>query len=492
MSNGPDIVVVSDEAAERETLSAQIQLMGFWGKVREGDYEADLGSPDLVVHHGERPEWTRPDCPFIQIGDGGPSWADIRLPLDYRFQQFVIAVRELTRQALPDLDPAGVTPEDEARKYHDLFDRASDAIILIDYETHTIVDVNHRAEVMYGYDRDTFVGMNMLALVPREEHASMLRNTEKMADDGSRIEVQGRTHIRSDGSAMKVSISASLFEYGGRRVFQDIVRDETERLRREEDLAAAKKAAETASEVKSAFLSNMSHEIRTPMNGMVGMLDLLLDTSLDPEQLDYVQTLKTCSHDLLRMLNDVLALSQIQSDKLEFDELMFEIKRVIESTIAPLRMRAEEKGLSFRCRIAPDLPTHVIGDPRRFRQIIDHLVDNAVKFTDAGEVRIEFTVAQHTGPSEAIVKVEVSDTGIGIPSDKQAGIFEMFAQVDSSITRRYGGTGLGLTLVSYLVHKMDGEIGVQSEPYEGSTFYFTARFGVEAESTGLSDSMSAG
>jgi PAS domain S-box-containing protein len=280
---------------------------------------------------------------------------------------------------------------------------------------------------------------------------------------------------RRDSSIIWISECArAVRDADGNLLYYEGTVEDITRRKESEELQRQKEAAELASRAKSEFLANMSHEIRTPLNGVIGMLELLGSTALDSRQQRYSRIARSSADSLLSLINDILDFSKIEAGKLELEHTDFDLHQLVEDMSEMFAQRAEDKRLELACHIRHDVPAAVRGDPDRLRQVLVNLTNNAIKFTERGEVVIRVALDEETN-GEAIVRFEVRDTGIGIPADRMNRLFKTFSQVDASTTRRYGGTGLGLVVCKQLVELQGGAIGVESESGRGSTFYFTVR-----------------
>ena len=360
------------------------------------------------------------------------------------------------------------------KRQADLLELAHDAIIV--HRADGVIDYwNHGAKEIYGWSHNDAKGRHINDLLKTEftiEHEKF--NSALLAAGRGEGEL---THTRRDGRIIVVaSRQAVRYDDKGKPVaILEINSDISDRKFVENQLKQAKEAAEAATNAKSDFLANMSHEIRTPMNGVIGLTNLVLNTPLSSRQREYLGLIKSSADSLLRLINDILDFSKLEARKLELDVVEFDLREMIGNTLKAFSASANEKRLELIHHVMPDVPHRIKGDAGRLAQIIVNLTGNALKFTKEGEIVVR--VAQHScNKGSMMLRFSVSDSGIGIPAEKQAHIFNAFAQADSSTTREYGGTGLGLAIVAQLVALMHGEIEIDSTPGRGTTFHFTAQF----------------
>ena len=361
-------------------------------------------------------------------------------------------------------------------RYSALIACAVDGIITID-ESGLIQSFNPAAERLFGYREDAIVGRDVAMLMPDPDQANHEGDIEHCPETGIARFIGADREVfghRADGTTFPMDLSISETTVADRRMFIGICRDITERRRAAAELHQAKERAEAASFAKSEFLATMSHEIRTPMNGVLGMAGLLLDTRLSAEQKRYAETIRRSGETLLALLNDILDVSKLEAGKLELEIMDFDLGEVVYSVVELLEPQAQRRGIEIAAYIADDLPRPLRGDPGRLRQILINLVGNAIKFTSEGGVSVA-AVAEPAGDDAMIIRFEVVDSGVGISPEAQTTLFEKFTQADSSTSRRFGGTGLGLSICKELTAMMNGAIGVESVPGEGSRFWFTVR-----------------
>ncbi|RJG48411.1 response regulator [Motilimonas pumila] len=365
------------------------------------------------------------------------------------------------------------------KRIRTIIDNASDGIIVTD-KNGTIQEFSPAAELIFGYPSEDIVGENISKLMNEPFQQRFLQ--DKMAQVSSEhavFELIGYHQYRGEFD-IEVAVGEAMFESD--HIFTGIVRDATARKEAERELQAAKQNAEEATRAKSDFLANMSHEIRTPMNAIIGMSYLALQTELSRKQEDYINKIHNSADALLGIINDILDFSKIEAGKLELENIAFNLNDTLDHLVQIISHRSQQKELELLIDIDPKLPLDLMGDPLRLGQVLINLANNSIKFTHEGEIIVRAKLLEKQGDS---IKVEFSvcDTGIGMTPEQQSKLFQSFSQADASTTRKYGGTGLGLTISKTLTELMQGQIWVESEQGEGSTFFFTAEFGLAPASS---------
>ena len=386
--------------------------------------------------------------------------------LAVRTAELEAAQRELRRDR-DELERRVSERAEEVRRasldYQRIFENAHDAILILSPDNEIILNVNPRACEVYGFNREEFIGMSLERIsenVPRGR-----QHVVKTMERGIFYNFE-TVQLRKDGSRMFLEINASSIEYEGRPAILSINRDVTER-RRAEELRLAKEAAEQADQAKGRFLANMSHEIRTPMAGILGLTGLLRKTGLSGQQSNYAELIQSSATSLLRLIDDILDFSRIEAGAMALERVPFDLKGTLSEIVDLLRFTAGSRDTELDLALGDGVPEWVWGDPARLRQVLTNLIGNALKFTSAGTVNVELLRLP-----DGRLRFVVRDTGIGIPAESHGRIFGLFSQADSSTSRRFGGTGLGLAISKRIVEQMGGEIGFESRPGEGSTFWF--------------------
>ncbi len=478
-----DVLIVTSEDGTIKTVNpAACALLGYVETELQG-----MAIKDVLVdkESTECMTWTKNKIEGSLIKKDGHEVpviysASVICKSDGSFEGTVFVAEDITAKKASDIEL-----KDRESRLRAVLDNATDGIIIIN-EWGVINSFNLAAEKIFGYSMEEVLGDEVIKLMPGpfiKKHTTALRKHIKTGEStiiGKSVEVEG---LRKDGKIFPLELNINELSIGGQKFFTGMMRDISQRKMAEKELIMAKQAAEGANHAKSAFLASMSHEIRTPMNAIIGMSDLLYETELNTEQREYVQTFRRASSTLLSLINDILDLSKIEADYIELDSTDFDLREVIEQTCEVVATSAHEKGLEIAYRISPDLPLKLIGDPTRLGQILINLFSNAIKFTGEGEIIAEI-IANKKVPYEkgiASIQFNVIDSGIGIAAESVDKIFEKFTQADSSTTRKYGGTGLGLTICKKLAELMSGEIWVESVEGAGSTFSFTARMRISQE-----------
>ncbi len=384
--------------------------------------------------------------------------------------------------------------EDELRRseeyYRSLVESSAD-LTAVSNEEGTILFAAGEGRKDFGYELGDLIGHHTIEFIHPDKHEEQ---TRLIAESFARPATIGRGEAPikcKDGSWLDCElIGRAAISPDGKPILVSTVRNISERKRAELEIARSRDQALAASRAKSEFLSSMSHEIRTPMNAILGMADLMWESDLNSEQRRYLDTVINNGNALLELINSILDLAKVESGRLSLEALDFDLRELIEKVADTLAVRADEKGLDLAVHIDQDVPTALVGDPLRLRQVLTNLVGNAIKFTEKGLVVIRITRNRESNKAGSLL-ISVTDSGIGIPAEKLPTLFDPFSQADTSITRKYGGTGLGLAIVDRLVRLMGGAVSVHSEPGRGSTFSFTAEFAVREASASSSESREA-
>ncbi|GAB0055828.1 Sensor histidine kinase RcsC [Candidatus Magnetaquicoccaceae bacterium FCR-1] len=367
------------------------------------------------------------------------------------------------------------------RRLGSILNTALDAIITADAEGR-VIGFNPAAEKLFGYSSQEALGKTVAELIippdQRDGHLSGMERWKATSTDRNgtlrrRIEAPA---MRADGEIIDMEMALTSDVLDGDTIFTAFLHDITDRKQLLKSLEETLQVAESSNRAKSEFLANMSHEIRSPMNAIIGMTDLVLGTELTEVQRDNLLIVQNASQTLLDLINSILDLSKIEAGRFKLESIPFDVHGRIGAACETMAIRAYQKRIGFHCRISPDLPETLVGDPLRLSQVIINLIANAIKFTEKGEVVLNVQRASEETDGSVLLQFSVSDSGIGIPADRLELIFDRFTQVDGSTTRKYGGTGLGLTICRSITHLMGGNIWVESTLGEGSVFHFTARF----------------
>lgn len=357
-------------------------------------------------------------------------------------------------------------------KFKSIVDNSPIGIALVEYQTGIFQEVNPAIPMFTGYTRDELLRLSFSDITPRAYHEADKLQLKQLHKNG-RFDNYEKEYLRKDGKRVWVSVTGVAFtDVNGEKKILTIVQDISQQKEQQRALKAAKEQAEIANNAKSEFLANMSHEMRTPLNAIIGFTDLLLKSPLGEAQKEYMRAVFQSGQSLLDLINDLLDLSKIESGKLDLVFESVDLIKLAKQVVEILKYQANKKGLDFNLILSPELPPLVLSDGQRLRQVLFNLLSNALKFTERGSVDLDIQVEQHLSAKEVIIRFSVTDTGIGIAEENREKIFEAFVQENSSIIKRFGGTGLGLTISNRLLSLMGSQLKLRSETGTGSTFYF--------------------
>jgi PAS domain S-box-containing protein len=463
-----------NECAERTKGYTREEILGKHFGCFYPEEDVRRGHPEKILQIAARDGHYEEDGWRLRK-DGSRFWGNVSLTAirneHGEVTGFSKVTRDITRRTL-----AEERLKQSEQKFRALLESAPDAVIIVDEEGR-IALVNAQAERLFGYERAEMIGQPAEMTVAPETRAQLTGSSPDYYADPRQWpvgEVMPRQGLRKDGGEFPMEVSLSPIQTPQGYWVAVAVRDVTQRMRTEQQLVAERKRAEEANRSKSNFLAAMSHEIRTPMNAILGMSDLLWESELKPDQTQYVEVFRRAGSNLLILINDILDLSKIEAGHFELERVPFNLEEIVDQAAELVEPRARKKAIRLFTHIGSEVSKDLIGDPTRLRQVLINLLGNAVKFTDAGEIRLDIRPCVFGEPGT--LDFSVSDTGIGIPPDKLESIFDDFTQADSVTTRKYGGTGLGLGISRRIVEMMGGTLTAASIPGKGSTFAFQVYF----------------
>jgi two-component system, sensor histidine kinase and response regulator len=488
-SAGEGIIGVNQDGKITFVNPAACRILGY-----SMDEFVDQGLHDLVHYsHEDRSPYPQEDCPMYKSFSAGAvshvdnevlwrkdgtsfpvAYSSTPIHKDGRVIGAVVTFRDVT-----DRRQAEQALAESERRTRTILETAIEGVWMVDNDAVTLI-ANPALCGILGRPQEEIVGRPIFDFVDEENRQVFLNELEKRKQGKSgayEIALQ-----RSDGVNVPCLFNATPFvdERGAKKGSFALVSDITARKLADEQMRQAKEIAEEATRMKSDFLANMSHEIRTPMNAVIGMAHLALQTDLTPKQADYVRKIQRSAHSLLGIINDILDFSKIEAGKMQMESVDFSLDEVLDNVSTVVGVKVHEKDLEFLMDTSQDVPLALVGDPLRLGQVLINLCNNAVKFTHEGEIIISTKVMEKDEQSVTL-RFSVRDTGIGLTEEQKGKLFRAFSQADSSTTRKYGGTGLGLTISRRLVNLMGGEIWVESEPGKGSEFIFTVKFGLASK-----------